>query len=114
MKFKFIICQRFQSFKNYIDTKLRDILVAFFDETEHVTNEIDFLTAYIKNNLICDGFNTVAQSALMIRVISDEQDVNSYAKSAIFTANNFLDNCQSNDECVVEDESVILNHNSIS
>ena len=114
MKFKLTLCQRFQSLKDYIDTELRGILAAFPGETEHVANEIDSLAAYIKDNLICDGSNAVAQSALVARVASDGQDVNSYAEPATPTANNFLDNCQPNGECVAEDESVILNHNPIS
>ena len=72
MQLKFIFCQRFQSLKNYIDTELRDILVAFSEEIEHVTNEIDFLIVYIKDNFICDDSNVVAQSALMTRIINDE------------------------------------------
>lgn len=107
MELKLTLYQRFQSFKNYIDTELRDILAAFFEKIEHVANEIDFLAFYIKNNLICDDFNAVAQSALVITIFSDEQDVNSYAESAILTANNFLNSCQPNGECVAQNESVI-------
>ena len=86
---------------------MRDILIAFFEKTEYVTNEIDFLIFYIKNNFICDDFNIVAQSTLIIKIIKNKQNVNSYAKSAIFIANNVLNNCQSNDECVVQNESII-------
>ncbi|CAF9940049.1 MAG: hypothetical protein HETSPECPRED_002145 [Heterodermia speciosa] len=103
------INQRFQSLKDYIDTELRGILAAFPGETEHVANEIDSLAAYIKDNLICDGSNAVAQSALVARVASDGQDVNSYAEPATPTANNFLDNCQPNGECVAEDEGSAAN-----
>ena len=71
IKLKLIFCQRFQNFKNYFDTKLRDILIAFFEKIKHVTNEIDFLIFYIKNNLICDDFNIVAQSTLMFRIINN-------------------------------------------
>ena len=78
-----------------------------------MANEIDSLAAYIKDNLICDGSNAVAQSALVAKVASDGQDGNSYAEPATPTANNFLDNCQPNGEHVAEDESVILKHNPI-
>ena len=71
MKLKFTFCQRFQNFKNYIDTKLRDILIAFFEKIKHMTNEINFLIFYIKNNFICDDFNIVVQSTLMFRIIND-------------------------------------------
>lgn len=72
-----------------------------------MTNEIDFLTFYIKNNLICDDFNVVAQSTLMIKVVMNEQNVNSYIESTTFIANNVLNNCQSNDKCVLQNESII-------
>ena len=107
MELNFTLCQRFQSLKDYIDTELRGILAAFPGETEHVANEIDSLASCIKDNLVCDGSNAVAQSALVATVSSDGQDVNSYAEPATPTANNFLDSCQPNGECVAQDESVI-------
>ena len=114
MKLKLTLCQRFQNLKNYIDTELLDIVVAFFEETEHVINETLSLTFYIKNNLKYNDSNAVAQTALIAKIANDEQDAISYAESAIITANNFSNSCRSNNECVAEDESVILNHNSIS
>ena len=113
MKSQFIFCQRFQSFKNYIDTKLHNILVAYSKEIEHVINEIDFLTFYIKDDFKCIDFNVVAQSTLMTKIINDKQNVNAYAKSTIIIANNISNNCQSNDEYIVENKSIVLNHNTI-
>ena len=113
IKLKFIFFQRFQNFKNYINTELRDILIAFFEKNEHVINEIFFLIFYIKNNFKYNDFNVVVQTTLIVKIINDEQNANSYAKSTIIVANNFSNNRQSNDECVVENELIILNHNSI-
>jgi hypothetical protein len=42
MKLKLILFQRIQNFKNYIDTELRDIIIAFFEKNEHVINEFFF------------------------------------------------------------------------
>ena len=108
MKLKFILFQRFQNFKNYIDTELRDIVIAFFEEIEHVINETIFLIFYIKNNFKYNDFNAVAQIMLIVKIINDEQNANLCAKSTIIIANNFSNNRQSNDECVVENESIIL------
>ncbi|KAI4220681.1 MAG: hypothetical protein L6R40_008668 [Gallowayella cf. fulva] len=44
---------------------------------------------------------------------NDRQDVISYAEPAIPTANSLSDSGQPNNECVAQDESVILNHHSI-
>ena len=93
---------------------MRDIRIAYFEEIEYVINEIVSLTLYMKSNFKYNDFNVVAQSTLIVKIINDEQNMNAYAKSTIIIANNFSNNCQSNNECVVENESIILNHNSIS
>ena len=93
--------------------KVAQHLVAYFEKIEHVINEIDFLTFYIKNNLKSNDFNVVAQSTLIVKVINDERNVNAHAKSTIIIASNFSNNCQSNDECVAQNKSIILNYNSI-
>lgn len=108
------LCQRFESLKNYINTDLCGIIAAYPEETEYVANEIDSLASYIKNDLKHAGFNALARSALVARVASDREDVNTYAELAIPPAKNFSDNCQPNGECVSHDESVILSHNPIS
>ena len=107
---KFNFCQRFQNFKNYINTKLCDIVIAFFEKIEYVINVIDFLTFYIKNNFKYNDFNVVVQSTLIAKIINEKQNVNAYAKSIIIIANNFSNNCRSN---VVQNQSIIFNHYSI-
>ena len=105
MKFKLILWQRFQNFRNYINTKLQNILTAYSEKTEQVINEIDFLTSCLKN------FNIIFQSALIF-----EQNVNAQAELVAITANNFsnsfLNSCQANGENVAQNKSIILNHNS--
>ena len=75
---KFNFCQRFQNFKNYINTKLRDIVIAFFEKIEYVINVIDFLIFYIKNNFKYNDFNVVVQSTLIAKIINDERKINYY------------------------------------
>ena len=100
MESQLTLCQRFQSLKNFIDTELRSILAAYFGETEHMINKIDFLTFYIKNNLKSNDFNIVVQSTLITKVANDGRDMNVYTKSVIIFVNNFSDNFQLNNECV--------------
>ena len=114
MKLKLTLFQRFQNLKNYIDTELRGIVAAFPGETEHVTNEAISLASYIKDSLKYNGSSAVAQTALTARAANDGQDANSYAESAVTTANNLSDSRQPNDECIAENESVILNHSPVS
>ena len=114
MKLKLTLFQRFQKLKNYIDTELRDIVAAFPEETEHVTNETISLASYIKDSLKYNDSSAVAQTVLTARVANDGQDANSCAESAVTTANNISDSRQPNGECVAENESVILNHSPVS
>lgn len=93
---------------------MRNIVIAYFEKIEHIINEIDCLTFYIKNNSKCNDFNVVAQSTLIIKKAKNEQNLNAYTKSIIFTINNFLNNCRRNDECFIQNESIVLNHDSIS
>lgn len=114
MELKVTLCQRFESLKSYITTELCGILTAYPGETERVAQEIDSLASSIKDNVRYNGSIGVTQPVVVGRVASDGQDVSAYAEPAIPTANNLSDNCESNGECVAHDESVILNHNSIS
>ena len=114
MESKLTLCQRFQSLKNHINTELRGIRATYSEEIEYVTNQIDSLAFYIKDNLKYNDSSAIAQTTLIARVASDAQNENAYAESVVPTANNFFDICRSSDECVAQDELVLLNHNSIS
>ena len=97
----------FSKFQNYINTKLRNILIVYFEKIEQVTYEIDFLIFYIKN------FNVIIQSTLIVEIVKNEQNANAHAKSTIIIAKNFSNNCQMNRERDFQNESIFLNHNSI-
>ena len=91
MRFKLIFWQRFQNFKSHINSKLRSISIAYLEKIEQMINEIDSLISYFKN------FNVITQSLLISKVVKNEQDVNAHAKSIAIIANNFSNNCQTND-----------------
>ena len=73
-----------------------------------MTNEIDSLASHLKN------FNAINQSTLIFRIARNGQNVNAYTKPVVITTDKSSNNCQLNGQRVAQDESVILNHNSLS
>lgn len=106
-RLQLIIWQRFQNLKKYINTELRNILVAYPQKTEQVADKIDSLTSYIKNS------NAITQSALIAEIAKNGQNVNAHAKLVITTAKNFSNSCQANRERDSQNESILLNHNPV-
>ena len=118
----------FSKFQNYINTKLRNILIVYFEKIEQMIYEIDFLIFYIKNfNIIIQSTliveiikneqnvnaHVIIQSTLIVEIIKNEQNPNAHAKSTIIIAKNFSNNCQMNRERDFQNKSIFLNHNLI-